>query len=289
VRDKPLYVIGLTGNIATGKTAVATMLAERGAQVIDADQLAHEAMGAGTPTWQRAVAEFGNGILLPDGEIDRGRLGALVFADPDALQRLETIVHPAVMDESNRRLDEHHAEATSSGVELPKIVVLEAIKLIESGMYRRCDEVWVVTSSRQQQVQRLVAARNLTFDEANLRIDAQAPQAEKLALADVRIDNNDSLARTQAQVTREWRRILREHRQPPPAPEEAQPGGHMSSWRKFVDEHPFLTMWAVLAVGMVAIFLVTSRNVDLLPSQRLFMALACVGTAGLCTWIISWE
>ena len=63
----------------------------------------------------------------------------------------------------------------------------------------------------------------------------------------------------------------------------------MSSWRKFVDEHPFLTMWAVLAVGMVAIFLVTSRNVDLLPSQRLFMALACVGTAGLCTWIISWE
>ena len=101
-----LYVIGLTGNIATGKSVVAGMLAELGAEVIDADALAHQVTQAGTPAWQRVVDEFGQDILRLDGEIDRARLGAHVFSDPQALARLEAIVHPAVIAESERLLQD---------------------------------------------------------------------------------------------------------------------------------------------------------------------------------------
>ncbi len=285
-RTRP-YIIGLTGNIATGKTVVATMLAELGAQVIDADSLAHETMEAGTPTWQRVVDEFGPDILQPDGEINRAQLGARVFADPEALARLEAIVHPAVIAESERLL--HNLRDESNRSAGTSLIVLEAIKLIESGMHRRCDELWVVTCPREEQLQRLVEKRGLSVAEAELRIDAQPPQEEKSALADVLIDNSGDLEQTRAQVRREWQRIAAMSPERQPVWEEGSSGGYMSSWRSFVDEHPFLTMWAVLSVGMVAIFLVTSRHVALLPSQRLFMALACVATAGLCTWIISWE
>lgn len=286
MRRNRLYTIGLTGNIATGKTVVATMLAELGAEIIDADRLAHEAMKAGSPTWQRVVDEFGPDILQPDGEINRTDLGARVFADPEALTRLEAIVHPAVIAESERLLHSLREESDSpAGV---NVVVLEAIKLIESGMHQRCDELWVVTCPREQQLQRLVEKRGLSVADAELRIDAQPLQEEKIALADVVIDNSGALAQARAQVQREWERIAAMRPERQPAGEEAS-GGYMSLWRSFVDEHPFLTMWAILSVGMVAIFLVTSRQVDLLPSQRLFMALACVATAGLCTWIIHWE
>jgi dephospho-CoA kinase len=287
VRGKRLYIIGLTGNIATGKTVVATMLAELGAEVIDADSLAHETIKAGTPTWQRVVDEFGPDILQPDGEINRTELGARVFADPEALARLEEIVHPAVIAESERLLHNLANEPDSSAG--ASVAVLEAIKLIEAGMHQRCDELWVVTCPREQQLQRLVEKRGLSAAEAELRIDAQPPQEEKIALADVVIDNSGNLQQTRAQVQREWERIAAMSPERQPVCEEAASGGHMSSWKSFVDEHPLLTMWAALSVGMVAIFLVTSRHVDLLPSQRLFMALACVATAGLCTWIISWE
>ncbi len=285
-RNRP-YVIGLTGNIATGKTVVATMLAELGAEVIDADRLAHHTMKAGTPTWQRVVDEFGPDILQPDGEINRAELGARVFADCEALTRLEAIVHPAVIAESERLL--HNLSDEAGSLRGASVVVLEAIKLIESGMQQHCDELWVVSCRREQQLQRLVEKRGLSVAEAELRIDAQPPQEEKIALADVVIDNSGDLEQARAQVRREWERIAATSPEHQPVCKETASGGYMSSWRSFVDEHPFLTMWAVLSVGMVAIFLVTSRQVDLLPSQRLFMALACVATAGLCTWIISWE
>jgi len=289
VKRNGLYIVGLSGNIATGKSVVAAMLAELGAQVIDADALAHQVMRAGTPTWQRVVDEFGPDVLQPDGEIDRARLGAQVFADPEALASLEAIVHPAVIAESERLLQDLQNEASASAADSVggEVVVLEAIKLIESGMHRRCDELWVVTCTREQQVKRLMETRGLSAAEAELRITAQPPQAEKVAVADVVIDNSGNLERTRAQVVREWERIIQAHSQRNVTAEER--GGDMSSWRSFIEEHPFLTMWAVLAVGMVAIFLLTSRDVDLLPSQRLFMAVACIILAGLCTWIISWE
>jgi dephospho-CoA kinase len=282
------YVIGLTGNIATGKSVVAGMLQALGAQVIDADEVAHEVIRTGTPAWQQVVDLCGEEILRPDGEIDRARLGQRVFADPEELARLEQIVHPEVIAECALRLELPTAEA-AAGVAQPQVTILEAIKLIEAGMASQCDEVWVVDCPREVQLQRLTEKRGLSVEQAELRIDAQPPQAEKVAVADVVIDNSGTLAETRAQVEREWQRVVQGlHPAPPDVPEPAKEAT-MSSWRELIEEHPYLTMWAVMAIGFVAIFLLTSQSADLLPSQRLFIAVACVALAGLCSWIISWE
>jgi dephospho-CoA kinase len=191
------YLIGLTGNIATGKSAVLRMLKCLGAKVIDADALVHRLMAKGTPVWQAILDEFGEVILGPEGEIDRGKLGAIVFADAEVLKRLEAIVHPAV----TARVDELIRQATEP------VVVVEAIKLIEAGWHRTCDALWVVTCSREQQLERLMRTRKLSREEALLRIEAQPPQEDKVALADVVIDNSGSLKETREQVEREWERL----------------------------------------------------------------------------------
>jgi len=193
------YLIGLTGNIATGKSAVLRMLKGLGARVIDADALAHRLMIKGTPVWQAILDEFGEGILGPGGEIDRGKLGAVVFADAEALRRLEAIVHPAV----TARVDELIRQATEA------VVVVEAIKLIEAGWHRTCDALWVVTCPEEQQLERLMRARKLSREEALLRIEAQPPQEDKVALADVVIDNSGTLKETEKQVKREWEKVER--------------------------------------------------------------------------------
>jgi dephospho-CoA kinase len=295
-----LYVIGLTGNIATGKSAVAAMLSQLGARVIDADALAHQVMSRGTPAWHKVVEQFGRDILREDEEIDRTQLGARAFAESAVMSRLEAIVHPAVIAEAESLMQnmERSSRKPASDASRRQVAVLEAIKLIESAMHHRCDEVWVVTCPREQQVQRLMETRGLSRSEAELRIDAQPLQQEKIALANVVIDNSGELDGTRAQVQREWERIVQPRRRA--VTEKGKPqGGRMSalrgrysiprSWRDWMDEHPFLSMWVILAVGMVAIFLVTARDVDLLLTQRLFMAAACVVLAGLCTWIVSWE
>jgi dephospho-CoA kinase len=191
------YVIGLTGNIATGKSAVLEILKGLGAKVIDADALVHRLMTKGTPVWQAILDEFGEGILGPEGEIDRGKLGAVVFADSEALGRLEAIVHPAV----TARVDALIRQATEP------VVVVEAIKLIEAGWHRTCDALWVVTCSKEQQLERLMRARKLSREEALLRIEAQPPQEDKVALADVVIDNSGTLKETEKQVKREWDKV----------------------------------------------------------------------------------
>ena len=137
-------MIGLTGNIATGKSLVGHMLAERGAEHIDADRLAHQVVARGTDAWEQIVREFGREILRPDGEIDRARLGAIVFSDAAALARLEGFVHPPVIALTGERIE----RSTAS------IVVVEAIKLIESGMVvRLCDALWVVIAPRAAQLE----------------------------------------------------------------------------------------------------------------------------------------
>jgi dephospho-CoA kinase len=191
------YLIGLTGNIATGKSTVAAMLARLGAQVIDADKVAHAVMRAGGAVHTAVVAAFGPGMLAPDGELDRPRLGALVFADPAALARLEAIVHPAVRAEIDRMVG-----ASTAGV-----VVVEAIKLIEAGLADGCDSVWVVTSTPEQQLARLLASRGLSRAEAELRVRAQPAPEAKLARAHVVIDNSDALAQTWLQVRAAWERL----------------------------------------------------------------------------------
>jgi dephospho-CoA kinase len=192
-----LYVVGLTGNIATGKSTVAAVLKGLGARVLDADVLAHQLMQPGTATYDRVVAEFGVEMLQPDGAIDRKRLGARVFADVDALARLEAIVHPAVIAEKERLLAEWQRDGGG------RVVVVEAIKLIESGMHHQCDELWVVTSPREQQVERLMTSRGLSKDEAELRVDAQPPQIDKAMQGDVVIANDGSLERLADRVTAE--------------------------------------------------------------------------------------
>ncbi len=191
------YVIGLTGNIATGKSVVLGMLKELGAKTIDADALAHELMRRGSPVWKAVVEEFGPEILGPDGEIDRKRLGRIAFSDPAALRRLEELVHPAVIAATRELI--HRYEG--------KVVAIEAIKLIEAGMRSICDALWVVNCRKEQQLARLMAQRELSREEALLRIEAQPPQEEKVALADVVIDNSGSLEETRRQVEAEWSKI----------------------------------------------------------------------------------
>lgn len=190
-------VIGLTGNIGTGKSTVTRMLADLGATVIDADKLAHEVIAPGTPGWQQVVEAFGQEIVAADGTIDRARLAAIVFSDPAALARLEAIIHPLVIQETDRRI-----RAIGRGV-----VVIEAIKLIESGMVRDCDALWVVTARPEQQLERLVRQRGMSAAEVRRRMAAQPPQAEKIALADVVIDNSGTPEETRAQVEAAWKTL----------------------------------------------------------------------------------
>src|SRR5512135_1173909 len=154
------YLIGLTGNIATGKSTVAKMLEELGATVIDADALVHELQRQGTPVFDDIVAAFGPGILDQTGEIDRKALGAIVFADPAQLRALESIVHPAVLIESMRRI----AEAPTP------VIVYEAIKLIEAGRAEMCDALWVVVAQPEVQLERLMRTRSLSEADARQRI-----------------------------------------------------------------------------------------------------------------------
>jgi dephospho-CoA kinase len=184
------YLIGLTGNIATGKSTVAKMLEELGATVIDADALVHDLQRKGTPVYDDIVAAFGPGILDRAGEIDRKALGSIVFADPEKLRTLESVVHPAVSIESMRRI----AEAPTP------IVVYEAIKLIEAGRAEMCDALWVVTARSDVQLQRLMRDRHMSEAEARQRIEAQPPQSEKIKRATVVIDNSGSLKETRRQV-----------------------------------------------------------------------------------------
>ncbi len=191
------YLIGLTGNVATGKSTVAKMLADLGATVIDADALVHDLQRKGTPVYDDIVAAFGPGVLDPTGELDRTVLGSIVFADPAQLRRLESIVHPAVLIESMRRI----TEASTP------VIVYEAIKLIEAGRVEMCDALWVVAARSEVQLQRLMRDRHMSEAEARQRIAAQPPQSDKIEQATVVIDNSGSLEETRQQVTSAFRAI----------------------------------------------------------------------------------
>ncbi len=197
--DRRPLMIGLTGNIATGKSTVAGMLAKLGAETIDADKVAHEVMRVGTPVHAAIVETFGAEALAPDGGIDRERLGEIVFADPAALARLEAIVHPATIEAISRRVAASPAE----------VIVVEAIKLIEAGMAEGCDSVWVTACRTEQQIARLMKTRDLSRIEAEQRVRAQPPQEVKIARADVVIDTSCTLAQTREQAQAAWERLPR--------------------------------------------------------------------------------
>ncbi len=191
-------VIGLTGNIACGKSTVLARLAARGAGVIDADAVTRAVQRRGQPGFDATVALFGPDVIGPDGELDRRAIGNRVFADPAALARLEAAIHPLVREAIARQLT----------TMAQSVIVLDAIKLLESPLVAYCREIWVVTCTPEQQVARLVASRGLTEAEAWLRVQAQPPQAEKVARATVVLDNSGSLEETMQQVDAAWMRLV---------------------------------------------------------------------------------
>jgi len=192
------YVIGLTGNIATGKSVVRKMLEHLGAYGIDADALAHRAMAKGAPGYKPVVTTFGQWILGPDGQINRTRLGKIVFSDPEALLLLENILHPLVqqaVDILIRRAKQ-------------KVIVVEAIKLIEASMHAQYDSLWVTYANADIQMARLVQKRGLAEATARQRISAQPPQEEKVKLARVVIRNHGSFEDTWRQVSAAWQAVF---------------------------------------------------------------------------------
>lgn len=189
------YVIGLTGNIATGKSVVRRMLEHLGAYTIDADALSHRVISKGAPGYQPVLDKFGTWLLDKDGQINRSKLGHLVFADKEALAELEGIIHPYVL----QAIDILTKRAGQS------VIVIEAIKLIESGLRDQCDSIWVTDAPQQIQVERLMRKRGLSQEDATQRVNAQAAQKEKLSAATVVITNNGSYDDLWKQVSDAWK------------------------------------------------------------------------------------
>lgn len=192
------YVIGLTGNIATGKSVIRKMLEHLGAYGIDADALSHRAIAKGAPGYQPVIDAFGTYILDSEGEVDRGKLGKIVFNDPVALNTLENIIHPMVAQAIGRII----SRASQ------RVIVIEAIKLLESKLSDDCDSIWVVYSFPEQQQARLLSNRHLGADEARLRIETQNPQEDKINAAQVIIKNISTFEDTWRQVVSAWKKYV---------------------------------------------------------------------------------
>ncbi|HYY55317.1 MAG TPA: dephospho-CoA kinase [Candidatus Dormibacteraeota bacterium] len=190
------YVIGLTGQLGSGKSTVAKILGELGATVLDADEVSRDVMRPGQPAFAAIHGEFGREILADDGTIDRAKLGQKVFGDPRALRRLEQIVWPHVIA---RILD------VRAGLFDDSVLAVEAIKLLEAPLRRICDEVWVTVAPRETLVSR-VASRGMTAVEARLRLGAQLSETEFRRFATTVLDNSAGETELRRQVEAAWRR-----------------------------------------------------------------------------------
>lgn len=188
-------IVGLTGNIATGKSTVLAYLAARGALIVDADKVTHQTMAPGGLAYNEIITAFGREVVNPDGTIQRPALGKIVFSDPEALKRLEAIVHPAVFILTQQMIAASNAP----------VVIIEAIKLLEAQrLVKLCDEIWVVTASPETQLRRLMEQRSMDGNEARRRMAAQSPQAEKVKHAHRVIDNDSTPEALYAQLDRIW-------------------------------------------------------------------------------------
>jgi len=199
-------LVGLTGGISTGKSTVTGMLASPSVRVVDADALAREVVEPGTPTHARIVAEFGKGVLQPDGRLDRARLGEIVFPDPDRRKRLEAITHPAI----RARFEQIMADLERQGFD--GILIWDAALLVESGGHNKMDKVVVVTTDPATQLARLMARDGSTEEAARARTASQMPLAVKARVADYVIDNSGSREETEARVREVYRALLEDLR-----------------------------------------------------------------------------
>ncbi len=192
-------ILGITGNIACGKTAVGRMLLDLGVEkYLDADALVHGLYLSGQPVARELAATFGDAVMAADGSVDRQALGALVFQDRAALRRLEAIVHPAV----GVAIMEALATVSPTG-----IAVIDAVKLLEGGSGALCQSKWLITCPGDQELARLMARNGLSEDEARARLQAQPSNERRLPLVDEVIDNGGSLVETRQQVEAAFKRF----------------------------------------------------------------------------------
>jgi dephospho-CoA kinase len=199
-----VYLIGLTGGIASGKSTVARRLVEHGAVHIDADELARRVVAPGKPALAAIVEEFGPDVLRSDGTLDRAKLGELVFADEAARAKLNAIVHPAVRELSTKLIERAAQEDPDA------VVVYDVPLLVEAAVDHPFDLIVVTSAPRKTQVERLVEQRGFDPLQAQARVDAQVDNRSRLAIADVVIDTDGSLAHTMSQADALWNRIRAE-------------------------------------------------------------------------------
>ncbi len=193
-----MKVIGLTGGIGSGKSTVSQFLAELGAVILDADKVGHEALKPDTEVWHKVVAAFGKQILTPNGEIDRNKLGEMVFRDSKSLSRLNRIIHPRMYDRVKAQLEEYRRQ----GVD---VVVLEAAILIEVNWTSLVDEVWVTVAPEATVLRRLKERIGLSESESLARIRSQLSSEERIKHASVVINTDCSLDELRARVEELWR------------------------------------------------------------------------------------
>lgn len=189
-----VWVIGLTGTIGAGKSTVARILREQGVPVIDADQVARELSEKDGPVWAAISETFGPEVMNPDGSLNRKKLGAQVFGNPDALKRLNAATHPPILDAINEKVNTLSREGHSGPV------VVEAPMLFESSYDRQVDEIWVVTAPEEKLIERLIVRDGLDRREAEKRIQSQMPQAEKAKSAHQILHNDGDKKVLKAQI-----------------------------------------------------------------------------------------
>jgi len=195
-------IIGLTGGIACGKSTVARTLKSKDAIIIDADRESKQLMKAGSPIWTKLIAEFGREILNPDNTINRRRLGNMVFGDGYKLKKLNSIVHPGVIEQIAGKIRRYKEEGRWPAI------VLDAPLLYEVGAEKLVDFTWVVAVDRQTQINRLLARDKITPEQASQRIEAQMPLEEKVARADAVIINTGSRRATRELVNDLWNQYV---------------------------------------------------------------------------------
>ncbi|MFW6718829.1 dephospho-CoA kinase [Streptomyces sp. MAR4 CNY-716] len=194
-----MLTVGLTGGIGAGKSAVSRLLASYGAVVVDSDRIAREVVEPGTPGLAAVVAEFGDGVLAADGSLDRAKLGGIVFADADRLRALNAIVHPLVRDRSAALQEAAGPDA---------VVVNDVPLLAENDLAGLYDVVVVVDAAPATQLDRLVRLRGMAEDEARARMSAQATREQRLAIADIVVDNDGTQAELAERVRKLWEELV---------------------------------------------------------------------------------
>lgn len=196
-----MLLVALTGGIASGKSTVARRLAEHGAVIVDADQVARQVVEPGEPALARIAEEFGPGVIAPDGSLDRAALGAVIFSDPEGRLKLNAITHPAVLQRS------HELFAAAGAADPEAIVVYDVPLLVEAGRTDEFDLIVVVHAATETRVSRMIEQRGMTREEALHRINSQATDTDRFAIADVVIDADGTIDETLIQSDALWENL----------------------------------------------------------------------------------